>query len=187
VTKQKTREHHRVESGFGFTLMSLGFKFRDMLRPRGNILKEVGIKTCSQVLDFGCGPGGYVLPVIKLIGNLGTLHAVDVNPTAIKAIQTLATKKKLANIRTILSDCDTGLQSASIDIILLYDILHELENREKVLTELHIVLKTEGILSLSDHHLEENQIINRVTEGGLFKLKSKGKKTLNFSKTNKKK
>jgi ubiquinone/menaquinone biosynthesis C-methylase UbiE len=187
VAKQKVREKHGAYSGFEYKLMSFGFKVRDIVRPRNHILKEVGIKTCSQVLDYGCGPGGYVLPVIKLIGNLGTLYTLDINPMAIKAVQTLAAKKKLSNIRPILSDCDTGLKPASIDVVLLYDILHELENRDTVLKELYRVLKPDGILSLSDHHLEDNQIINRITKGGLFKLKSKGKKTLSFIKANKKK
>jgi len=134
------------------------------------------------VLDYGCGPGSYIVPVTKLIGNIGTLYALDVNPLAIKAVQTLAAKKRIFNVRVILSDCDTGLPPASIDVVLLYDILHDLENHTKVLTELHRVLKTEGILSVSDHHLEEDEIISRVINGGSFKFKLKGEKTLSFTK-----
>jgi ubiquinone/menaquinone biosynthesis C-methylase UbiE len=133
------------------------------------------------VLDYGCGPGSYVMPVIKLIGDIGTLYTLDVNPLAVKTVQRLAEKKKLSNVRVILSDCATGLPPASIDVVLLYDILHGLENRDEVLAELHRVLKPEGILSVSDHHLPEKGITSMVTQGGLFKLKSKEKKTLSFS------
>ncbi len=172
----------KPQSNLDFQIMSLEFKIRNVFRPRSHILEEAGIKSCFQVLDYGCGPGSYVMPVIKLIGNIGMLYALDVNPLAIKAVQTLAAKKKLSNVRVILSDCDTGLPPASIDVVLLYDILHDLENRTKVLMELHRVLKPEGILSVSDHHLEENEIISRVIKEGLFKFKSKGKRTLSFSK-----
>jgi ubiquinone/menaquinone biosynthesis C-methylase UbiE len=174
----------KQHSNLDYQLMSLGFRFRDIFQPRSRILEEVRIQTCAQVLDYGCGTGSYVLPVIKLIGNLGQLYALDVNPLAVETVQKLAAKKKLANVRVILSDCDTGLRPASIDVVLLYDILHDLKNRAKVLAELHRVLTPKGILSVSDHHLEKDDIISRVTKGGLFKLKLKGDMTLGFSKEN---
>ena len=85
-------------------------------------------------------------------------------------------------METICSDCETGLPDESMDMILLYDTLHDLNEPEKVLRELHRVLKSNGILSLSDHHMKENEIVNAVTGRGLFKLLKKGKKTYNFSK-----
>jgi ubiquinone/menaquinone biosynthesis C-methylase UbiE len=180
VSEKKTKTHR--QSNLDFRLMALSYKVRDFLRRRRYILEEVGIRTGNQVLDYGCGPGGYVLPVIEFIGNPGMLYALDVNPLAVDSVRKLASKKKLSNVRVILSDCATGLPPASIDVVLLYDILHDLDNGAGVLAELHRVLKAEGILSLSDHHLQEEDIISRVTQDGLFTLKSKGKKTLSFSK-----
>ena len=179
---QEAKKEPRVQSNQAFKLMSLSYKIRDFYRPRSRILEDIGIKTCSQVLDYGCGPGSYIMPVIKLIGNIGALYALDVNPLAIKSVQGLVSKKGISNVQVILSDCDTGLAPASIDVVLLYDILHDLENRAEVLTELHRVLKPEGILSVSDHHLKEEEIISRIIKDGLFKLKSKGKMTLIFIK-----
>jgi ubiquinone/menaquinone biosynthesis C-methylase UbiE len=179
MSEQKTKI--RRQSDFDFRFMALGYKFRDFLRPRRDLLEEAGIKTCSQVLDYGCGPGSYVMPIIELIGNIGTLYALDVHPLAIKAVQRLASQRKLSNVRVIQSDCATGLLPASIDVVLLYDILHDLENRAEVLAELHRVLKPEGVLSVSDHHLQEDEIISGVTQGGMFKLKSEGNKTLSFA------
>jgi len=50
-------------SGLSFKLMSLGFKVRDLLRPRSDVLKEAGIESGFSVLDFGCGPGSYIAPL----------------------------------------------------------------------------------------------------------------------------
>jgi ubiquinone/menaquinone biosynthesis C-methylase UbiE len=172
----------KVLSNFDFRFMSLGFKIRDIFRPRRYILEETNIKTGCQVLDFGCGSGSYIIPVIELIGDLGTLYALDIHPLAIKSAQRLAAKKRLSNVRTILSDSDTGLPPSSIDVALLYDTLHDLEDSDTVLAELHRILKPEGILSVNDHHLKEEEIISRVIKSELFQLKSKGKRTLNFSK-----
>jgi ubiquinone/menaquinone biosynthesis C-methylase UbiE len=182
-----TRQKHGAGSGFGYKFMALGFKFRDILHPRKHVLAQIDVKAGSQVLDYGCGPGGYVLPMTKLIGKSGMLYALDINPMAIEMVKSLAARHKLSNVRTILSGCDTGLKPASIDVVLLYDILHHLKNDLQILKELHRVLKPQGILSVNDHHMEENQIINQITKGGLFNLKLKGKKTTNFIKVNKKK
>jgi ubiquinone/menaquinone biosynthesis C-methylase UbiE len=162
-------------SGFGFWVMSLGFKIRDIVKPRGNILKEVGIRPGFRVLDFGCGPGGYILPLEKLVGPSGKIYALDMNPAALKAVKSLAARYNIINIETIQSDLATGLPDASVDVALLYDVLHHLKDRDAVLAELHRVLPPEGILSVSDHHLEDGDITSQITTGGLFRLSRKGR------------
>jgi ubiquinone/menaquinone biosynthesis C-methylase UbiE len=165
----------KSQSGFGFKIMSLMFRIRDLIRPRGDVLKEVGIRPGFQVLDFGCGPGGYILPLAGLVGAEGKIYALDMNPAAILAVKSLALKHKLANVETILSDGATGLPDGSVDVVLLYDVLHHLENQDAILKELYRVLKPEGILSVSDHHLEEEAITSVISGTGLFRLSRKGK------------
>jgi ubiquinone/menaquinone biosynthesis C-methylase UbiE len=164
----------KPQSGFGFKFMAFQFKLRDLIRPRGKILKEVGIRPGFHVLDFGSGPGGYILPTAKLIGEQGKIYALDINPAAVLAVKALAARNKL-NVESILSDGATGLADASIDVVLLYDVLHHLKNKDAVLAELRRVLKPDGVLSVSDHHLLEDDIISRITGAGLFRLTRKGK------------
>jgi ubiquinone/menaquinone biosynthesis C-methylase UbiE len=167
----------------GFKAMAFSFKVRDFLRPRKAIVKEIGLKEGFRVLDYGCGPGGYVPAVAELIGPSGKMYALDINPTAVKMTKELAAKKQLSNVETILSGCDTHLSDESMDVVLLYDVFHDLTKPNEILEELHRVLKANGILSFSDHHLKENEILSRITNGSLFKLQSRGKRTYNFVKT----
>jgi ubiquinone/menaquinone biosynthesis C-methylase UbiE len=163
--------------------MAFSFKVRDFFRPRKDIVKEIGLKEGFRVLDYGCGPGSYVPAVAELIGPSGKMYALDINPNAVQMVKELAAKKQLSNVETILSDCDTHLPDKSVDVVLLYDAFHDLEKPNAVLEELHRVLKTNGILSFSDHHLKENEILYRITNGGLFKLLNRGKRTYSFMKT----
>ena len=48
--------------------------------------------------------------------------------------------------------------------------------------ELYRVLKGDGTLSMSDHHMKEPDIMSQMTASGYFKLLNKGKKVYNFSK-----
>lgn len=171
------------KSNFDFKLMALTYKFRDLFLPRMNILKDSGIKPGSHVLDYGCGPGSYLTAATELVGNSGKIYALDIHPLAIRIVQSIATKKQLTNVETICSDCQTGLQDNSVDVVLLYDIFHDLSEPDKILEELHRVLKPRrGILSFSDHHMKEDEIVSKVTSSGLFKLSKTGERTFSFVK-----
>jgi ubiquinone/menaquinone biosynthesis C-methylase UbiE len=172
----------KAKSGLDFKLMSLTYKIRDLFFPRRNILKEVRIKPGFHVLDYGCGPGSYLIPVAELVGTSGRIHALDVHPLAIQRIQRIASKKRLTNVETIHSDCKTGLPDQSVDAVLLYDTYHDLEDGEAVLKELHRILKLNGILSFSDYHLKEKNILEKVASANLFVLSQRGKKTYGFAK-----
>ena len=147
-----------------------------------NILEDIGVKPESHVLDFGCGPGSYIIPLAELLGKSGKIYALDIQPLAIQMIQSIASKRELRNIETIYSDCKTGLPDNSIDVVLLYDTFHDLSDPNGVLKELHRVLKPNGILSFSDHHMKENEIVPKLTNGGLFRLSKKGERTYSFLK-----
>lgn len=167
-------------TNFHFKFMSFGYKFRDFFLPRKDILDEVGIKEGFQILDYGCGPGSYIIPVSRLVGKSGKVYALDIHPLAIQKVKNIVSNYHLPNVKTICSDCKTGLPDNSTDVVLLYDTFHDLSDPNEVLKELHRVLKPKGILSFSDHHLEENEIVAKLTNKGLFRLSGKGKRTYSF-------
>jgi len=169
-------------SNFDFRFMSLGYKFRDFFLPRKNILEEVGIKPGFHVLDFGCGPGGYIVPLAELVGGSGKVYALDIHPLAIQKVQNIASKKQLTNVETILSDCQTALPDNTLDAVLLYDAFHHLSDPDEVLKELHRVLKPDGILSFGDHHMREKEIVAEAINDQLFRLLRKGQRTYTFLK-----
>ena len=169
-------------SKVGFKLMAFVFGIRDLLRPRMDLLKEAGIEPGFCILDYGCGSGSYMAPLVQLVGTSGVIYALDINPLAIKEVQKIAAQKSITNIRTIESDCNTGLPKNHVDVVLLYDTFHNLSRPDDVLRELHRVLKSGGTLSFSDHHMKAQDLITTVTKTGLFKLSAKSKKTYRFSK-----
>ena len=166
----------------GFRGMSLAFKFRDLFSPRGKILEEVGIEPGFTVLDYGCGSGSYVVATAELVGKSGKVFALDIQPLAVRKVRQLASKKQLDNVEAIQSDCQTGLPDGSVDVALLYDTFHKLDEPDAVLGELNRVLRPGGVLSFSDHHMKEDEAVSAVTSGGLFRLSGKGRKTYGFTK-----
>jgi len=169
-------------SNFHFKFMSFGFRFRDIFLHPKYILEEIGIKPSFYILDYGCGPGSYSITAAEFVRKSGKVYALDIHPLAVQMTQNLASRMHLTNVETIHSGRETGLPDKSIDVVLLYDIFHDLSDPNGVLEELHRVLRPNGILSFSDHHMKEDEIISKVTRSGLFKLSRKGKRTHSFLK-----
>lgn len=166
-----------------FRTMAISFWFRDILSPPKDILGEAEIKPGDVILDFGCGPGSFSLVAAELVGENGKVFALDKNPLALEEVKKKVRKKGIKNIDTIRANLETGLMYESVDVILFYDTYHDVSDKEGVLKELHRVLKPEGILSFSDHHLKEEEILAAFNGFGLFELQAGGKKTYSFKKT----
>ncbi len=82
-----------------------------------------------------------------------------------------------------MSDCATGLKDNSMDVVLLADVFHGLDNPDAVLQELRRVLKPEGVLAFNDHHMKEDEIKDALTGKKLFRLRKKGKGIFCFVKS----
>ena len=165
-----------------FRMMTLGFVFRDLFIPREKVLEEAEIKKGYRILDYGCGPGSYILPLSEMAGKEGFVYALDIHPLAVSKVNNLISKNKMENVQTIRSDCSTGLPDAGLDLVLLYDTYHALEYPEDVLKEIHRILKPGGRLSFSDHHMRKEEIVKTITDTELFRFHSQGNKTFIFIK-----
>ena len=164
-----------------FRILSIMIAIRDILVNLDKVVEEIGIQPGNVVLDYGCGLGSFSIPTAKIVGEKGKVYALDIHPLALKRTKKKAQKKKITNIEFIHSDCDTGLNDESVDIILFYDLLKSLLTPQKQLVELYRVLKPEGILCVKDIH-SDDKILSIITGNDLFKLKIKSKKQFMFLK-----
>jgi ubiquinone/menaquinone biosynthesis C-methylase UbiE len=173
-------------SVFSFKSMYFILKFRDaFLRPRKILNKIEDIRNGVSILDYGCGPGSFTMAAAEMVGKNGTVIAADIHPLAIKQIQKSASKRKLKNIKFILTGGNTGLPDSSIDIILLYYVLHDFHNPYEIIRELYRVLKSDGILTVIDHKLRDEKINALLTKSfSAFEFRNKiNGKILVFVKT----
>ena len=71
--------------------------------------------------------------------------------------------KGLKNIHPILTDCNTQLPDASIDVVLLFYVLHDFKNPDAILKELNRVLKPGGLLSIIDHKFDKDKVVSTIS------------------------
>ena len=158
---------HRM-GDFWFRLMALEYRIRS--RPSSVLreLDEAGVRRGMRVLDFGCGPGRFTLPVARIVGSEGKVFAVDIHPLARLAVQKAAYRDGLTNIEVIDSDCATGLGPQSVDVVLLYDTLHDVMDKGAVLRELRRILGPVGRISYKDHTLWGEPLLALMRGNGFF-------------------
>ena len=83
--------------------------------------------------------------------------------------------KGLKNIHPILTDCNTQLPDASIDVVLLFYVLHDFKNPDAILKELNRVLKPGGLLSIIDHKFDKDKVVSVIVNAAVnLKLKDTG-------------
>lgn len=171
-----------AKSDAHFRMFAFYSACRDIFHPPGKTLAVVGIKPGDTVLDFGCGRGGFAVAAAELVGPEGKVYALDAHPLAVKIARTEARRENLANVEVIQSEGPTGLPDVSVDVVLLYDVFHDLAEPVMVLAELARVLKPAGILSVTDHHLKAEELIAGLRQGGHFQFSKKNKPTFEFVK-----
>lgn len=175
-----TNQH--FQSNLSFRKMSLEFRVRDLLKPPVRILKEAGVRPGMTILDFGCGPGGFAIAAARLVGPEGRVITLDRNPLALQSVERRALRRNLSNIDTLSGDSPKECPDQSVDMVLLYDVIHGVDNRGELLAELWRVLKPAGVLSVNDHHLSDETLIGQVTGGKLFRLTGRCKWSFQFAK-----
>jgi len=173
-----------IKSRIEYFLLGLRDKFGIPFKPEEE-LNKLNIEEGQKILDYGCGIGSYSLPVANLVGEKGKVYALDKQPSAIKRVEERAQMERFRNIDTILSDGGTGLPGESVDVILLYGVLPEIENKESLLKELYRVLKPDGYLSTRFcFRMKRDRVLEVMQATGLFLLREQKNHILNFEKQN---
>jgi len=181
--KSETKSsYNKHQSNLDFKGMAFFFKVRDVFKPPIKKIKKSKIKKGDYVLDYGCGPGSYTSAAFEVVGEDGRIYAADIHLLAINRVKKKTEKKHIENIKTILTDCNTGLDDNSIDVVICFDVMHDIEDKEILLKEFHRVLKPYGYLSFNDHHYNRDEILNIFSNSELFELEEQIKKIYNFKK-----
>lgn len=135
-------------TNLGFRIATIIMRIRGLFRNKKGEVLLTGAKRGNAILDFGCGIGFNTIPAAEIVENEGKVYALDIHPLAIREVERKIREKRLENVRTILSDLDTGLPNESIDIVLLYNVLPMVKELPALIRELYRVLKPGGILSV---------------------------------------
>lgn len=110
-----------------------------------NILNQLYLREDTVACDLGCGSGGWVVPLAKILSK-GKVFAVDILQEPLSALEEKLRREKLFNVSPMLADAEKGVKimEDSVDLVLLTNILFQAEERNKILEESKRILKPGG-------------------------------------------
>ena len=128
----------------------MGSRVRGWLMNPVKTLQGAGIQPGQTVLEVGCGTGFFTIPAAELLGDQGSLVAMDPLADYTKVVSRKVQAAGLKNVRVVKRDAlDTKLDTASIDKALLFGVIpFPMLPLNRLLPEMHRVLKPEGTMAV---------------------------------------
>lgn len=124
-----------------------------------SLLTALGVKRGDTVCDLGCGNGFYTLKLARLVGDQGTILAVDIQQEMLGLLRARAESENIHNIHPILASAvDPRLPAGQIDLVLLVDVYHEFSHPAVMLRAIHRSLKPTGRVALVEFRQEDPQV-----------------------------
>ena len=98
---------------------------REQWEKTSKVLEFLKIKEGDRIADVGSGAGYYTFKFSKLVGEKGTVFAVDTEKDQLEKILDSAKKHDARNIRPVLTrDNDTKLPANSVDLVYICSMYH---------------------------------------------------------------
>ncbi len=133
-------EHSAFPAWLSFLLNNPIRRWRD---PPRKMIEKLGIDRTSTVLDFGCGPGFFTIPMARVAK---AVVGVDVQPEMLEKTSRYASREGV-KVETVQSDgTEIPLPDAMFDLVFLSHVYHEVREKQRVLAEFQRVLKPGGRL-----------------------------------------
>ncbi|MDI6766775.1 MAG: class I SAM-dependent methyltransferase [Bacteroidota bacterium] len=112
------------------------------------------LKEGVTVLEVGPGMGFFTLPMARLVGSQGKVVCVDVQEKMIKSLVRRGARAELAERINARLTSGNSLQveefANRVDFALLFAVVHEVPDQEKLFREVHATLKDDSLVLLSE-------------------------------------
>ena len=146
---------------------------RDQRLQINRIMDILAIAPGKTVADIGAGSGWFTVRAARRIGEAGTVYAVDINPEAIRYIESRIRKENLHNVKPVLGKPDDPLLPTKVDAVLLLKTYHEVAQPITLLRNLRRSLASGARIGVIDrngngenHGVAREVVIREASEAG---------------------
>jgi ubiquinone/menaquinone biosynthesis C-methylase UbiE len=121
--------------------------------PHRNV-GALGVEPGMKVADFGAGSGAYVLAIAGALAGSGHVYAIDVQRDLLRRIKTEAHARGYKNVDVLWGDLEipggSKLADASVDLVLISNLLFQVEEKARVLSEARRIVRSTGRVGIID-------------------------------------
>lgn len=148
-------EAHRLHQDPKAYVAALDDPRRDAYQKPAEVIAALGVKAGDTVADIGAGSGYFALRLAEAVGAGGRVYAVDVSPDMVRHLNARVRDAKLANVSTILAPPDDPLLPVAVDLVLIVNVWHHIDDQASYLAQLKRALEPGGRLVMIDFHKRE--------------------------------
>jgi ubiquinone/menaquinone biosynthesis C-methylase UbiE len=124
---------------------------RDAWQQPDAVLQALGVVPGMTVADLGAGTGYFSIRLAKAVGDKGRVLAIDVEPKLVDYMKERAANAHLAQVVPLLAPADDPrLPERGVDLVLIVDTWHHIDDRLHYLAKLAAGLKTGGRVAVVD-------------------------------------
>jgi ubiquinone/menaquinone biosynthesis C-methylase UbiE len=117
-----------------------------------DVVANLKLQPGHVVADIGAGSGAFEGALAAAVSPGGTVYAVDIDQGLLDHIAKRASTLGLSNVRTVLGKfTDPALPVRNVDVALIYDVLHHIQDREQYLKSLAGYLAPSGRVAIVDY------------------------------------
>ncbi len=122
-------------------------------------LDALELKPGMVVADIGAGSGYYASRMAKRVGPTGRVYATDIQQGMIDLLERRIRSEGLSNVTTVLGGMDDPkLPPKSLDLAIMVDVYHELQQPQIFLQRLKETFKPGGRLALLEFRKEDPKV-----------------------------
>ncbi|MGM0445719.1 MAG: class I SAM-dependent methyltransferase [Bacillota bacterium] len=117
--------------------------------PAKKTLKKMLLKQNDYMIDVGAGIGYFSIPAAEIVNPEGIVFAVDTSSEMIEEIVRRIKSKQINNIKVFRGKkYECTIENKSVDYILMVNVLHEVEDKERLLNNYLEKLKPNGKIGI---------------------------------------
>lgn len=126
---------------------------RDAWQKPHKVIQALAPKPDAVVADLGAGTGYFSVRLARMLPR-GTVYAVDLEPDMVRYLAARAQREQLKNMTAIAAAPDDPRLPARVDLVLLVDTYHHVEDRSRYFRRLAASLKPGARVAVIDFRLD---------------------------------
>jgi ubiquinone/menaquinone biosynthesis C-methylase UbiE len=124
---------------------------RKFIQKPAMVAERLKLKSGMSVIELGPGKGSYTKAIAREVLPSGKVYAIDIQESIIKRLEKRLEKENIYNIIPKIDNAyNLSFEDSSIDRAIMIACLPEIPDPVRVLTEVKRILKSDGIVSLSE-------------------------------------
>ncbi len=171
--------HHRFDDAASWSKV-FDDPTRDAWQKPDELVAALRLRPGARVADLGAGTGYLTKRLSQAVGADGAVFAVELEPNLVTHLRDRAEREATANVTPILaSAADPSLPAGLVDVVLVVDTYHHIDDRVAYFRRLRRALPSDGRVAVVDwqkrpapvgpelaHKLPRELVVDEMQEAG---------------------